>query len=615
MNDTDSCGEKLVPALAGCYKNLQNHARETCEPQENGIEGKTRGLHQCKGFNGENVTCLRNFCACASDDCNHPKVINHKTHSSTFTENESSPEDEEETNMIYQVLKIALPVLSGLFIIGLVIFYGYHYRTNYSQKQNPSNDSRTDHCDTELDRLISTNHNPYIPAEPGIDLSKIDLIKLLAQGRYGTVWLAKLEGKTDIAVKTISSRDRSSWDNEKDIYRTILPFAGDAPNVLKYIAADERSGNGDPGEADLELWIVTDYVEKGSLSDYLRVHELSTRELFNIISTMAKGLAFLHSDKNIYDPHRINKPAIAHRDFKSKNVLLKQDSNGLLSAVISDFGLALKFKLGEAPGDSHPSVGTRRYMAPEILERAISFNRDAFLRIDIYAFALVMWECLTRCTDLPQGPSPYKLPYEKELGTQPTMDDIQYHVVQQGLRPLFQHEMPDAEKWNENPLFRDLCVTIVECWDADAEARLSAGLVLTRVEQMSHTLLPANKRPAPPQQPPRQQQHRHQQQQQQPQPTLLTQATTTRNPPQNHQMWYSPDVPNPGGPPVIELSSIRFNNQPSHPFSHSGQFMQHHDFQPPNVSINTQLNTGISPVISMRPDGTFEGAPNSNSRV
>ena len=32
---------------------------------------------------------------------------------------------------------------------------------------------------------------------------------------------------------------------------------------MKYIAADERSGNGDPGEADLELWIVTDYVEKG----------------------------------------------------------------------------------------------------------------------------------------------------------------------------------------------------------------------------------------------------------------------------------------------------------------------------------------------------------------
>ena len=102
--------------------------------------------------------------------------------------------------------------------------------------------------------------------------------------------------------------------------------------------------------------------------------------------------------------------------------------------------------------------------------------------------------------------------------------------------------MPDAEKWNENPLFRDLCVTIVECWDADAEARLSAGLVLTRVEQMSQTLLPANKRPVPPPQPPRQtpqqqqqapQQHRHQQL---PQPTQLTQARN--NPPQVNMKRY-----------------------------------------------------------------------------
>ena len=69
--------------------------------------------------------------------------------------------------------------------------------------------------------------------------------------------------------------------------------------------------------------------------------------------------------------------------------------------------------MGDPPGESHPSVGTRRYMAPEILERAICFNRDAFLRIDIYAFALVMWECLTRCKDLPGGAAPYKLPYEK----------------------------------------------------------------------------------------------------------------------------------------------------------------------------------------------------------
>lgn len=43
-------------------------------------------------------------------------------------------------------------------------------------------------------------------------------------------------------------------------------------------------------------------------------------------------------------------------------------------------------------------VGTRRYMAPEALEGAINFQRDAFLRIDMYAVGLVLWELAARCT-------------------------------------------------------------------------------------------------------------------------------------------------------------------------------------------------------------------------
>ena len=50
-------------------------------------------------------------------------------------------------------------------------------------------------------------------------------------------------------------------------------------------------------------------------------------------------------------------------------------------------------------------VGTRRYMAPEVLEGAINFNRDAFLRIDMYACALVLWELLSRCRAQVSTPS------------------------------------------------------------------------------------------------------------------------------------------------------------------------------------------------------------------
>ena len=36
-------------------------------------------------------------------------------------------------------------------------------------------------------------------------------------------------------------------------------------------------------------------------------------------------------------------------------------------------------------------------MAPEVLEGAINFQRDSFLRIDMYALGLVLWELAARC--------------------------------------------------------------------------------------------------------------------------------------------------------------------------------------------------------------------------
>lgn len=53
-------------------------------------------------------------------------------------------------------------------------------------------------------------------------------------------------------------------------------------------------------------------------------------------------------------------------------------------------------------------------MAPEVLEGAINFTRDAFLRIDVYACGLVLWELAARCTV--NGPVPqYALPFEAEV--------------------------------------------------------------------------------------------------------------------------------------------------------------------------------------------------------
>ena len=67
-------------------------------------------------------------------------------------------------------------------------------------------------------------------------------------------------------------------------------------------------------------------------------------------------------------------------------------------------------------------------MAPEVLEGAINFSRDAFLRIDMYACGLVLWEVLSRCRDIGQIAA-YKLPFEAETSPHPTNEEISDLVV------------------------------------------------------------------------------------------------------------------------------------------------------------------------------------------
>lgn len=144
------------------------------------------------------------------------------------------------------------------------------------------------------------------------------------------------------------------------------------------------------------------------------------------------------------------KPSIAHRDFKSKNVLLKSN----LTVCIADFGLALVFEPGKSCGDTHGQVGTRRYMAPEVLEGAINFTPDAFLRIDMYACGLVLWELVSRCT-VQDGPiAEYRLPFEEEVGQHPSLEDMQESVVQRKVRPTI------PQTWRNHPVSCDVCLDI-----------------------------------------------------------------------------------------------------------------------------------------------------------
>jgi len=83
---------------------------------------------------------------------------------------------------------------------------------------------------------------------------------------------------------------------------------------------------------------------------------------------------------------------VLHRDFKSDNVMLRDEAGGTCSATILDFGLARA--LDEGPWNestsNHNLLGTFGYIAPEQLQ-----DKPHSTASDIYSFGVVWFEMLT----------------------------------------------------------------------------------------------------------------------------------------------------------------------------------------------------------------------------
>uniref|UniRef100_A0A3Q1EF59 Serine/threonine-protein kinase receptor n=1 Tax=Acanthochromis polyacanthus TaxID=80966 RepID=A0A3Q1EF59_9TELE len=260
------------------------------------------------------------------------------------------------------------------------------------------------------------------PPSPLVGLKPLQLLEIKARGRFGCVWKAQLMSEY-VAVKIFPVQDKQSWQNERDIF--VTPGMRHE-NILRYIAAEKHGTN-----LETELWLISEFHERGSLTDHLKGNTVTWTELCHIAETMSRGLE-------------------KHKPF-------------------------LDLSLGKP-------VGTRRYMAPEVLEGAINFQRDSFLRIDMYAMGLVLWELVSRCSETDVTVGEYMLPFEDEIGQHPSLEDLQDVVVHKKMRPVIK------DLWLKHPGLSQMCETIEECWDHDAEARLSAGCVEERISQITRTI-------------------------------------------------------------------------------------------------------------------------------
>lgn len=143
-------------------------------------------------------------------------------------------------------------------------------------------------------------------------------------------------------------------------------------------------------------YLLLDYHDLGSLRDYLRLNKLSWSVCYSFLHSLIDAVDYLHHEELSAD--HIHKAVIIHRDIKSSNILLRSTPD--LRLCLTDFGLG-KILPSILTSNDFIQIGTYRYMAPELLELAITHTAEALCKVDIYALGLVMWEIVTQCEEYP----------------------------------------------------------------------------------------------------------------------------------------------------------------------------------------------------------------------
>ncbi|XP_075055288.1 anti-Muellerian hormone type-2 receptor isoform X2 [Mixophyes fleayi] len=321
-----------------------------------------------------------------------------------------------------------------------------------------------------LDHQESVTLEENIP--PTLPVEGLTLLQALQEEDLAAhLWLGALYGR-GVIIKCFPPPLRKLYSQEWRILSLLTPLQHE--NIVCLLAA----GTGTAGTLEHHQLLVLQQYPEGSLKHYLTGQTTDWDTACRLAISLARGLAFLHTNILHED---ICKPAIAHRDLSSDNILVTADA----SCVISDFGLSVvleDYQIKKKPQD--PAVlnmtGTLRYMSPEMLDGSLNLMswERALTQADVYSLGLLLWEIFSRCNDLyadHQSPE-FRVVFLDELGPNPTLDELRSLVVENKRRP----QLP--KYWSRNlQLYKTLCEILEDCWDPDSDARLTAQCAQQRL--------------------------------------------------------------------------------------------------------------------------------------
>jgi serine/threonine-protein kinase len=220
-----------------------------------------------------------------------------------------------------------------------------------------------------------------LPSHPK-RLGKYELLRLVAAGGMAEVFLGRAAGPAGFSKLVAIKRIHEHLSDNPEFVEMFLDEARlasrlDHPNIVQII---------DLGRAENAYFLAMEYVHGKSLRDVIhRAIEhgkvLPLEAIFTIGRGVLSALAFAHGMRG---PGGAPAPVI-HRDISPQNILIGYAGN----VKLADFGIA------KAQANVHVTQdgvvkGKAYYMAPEQI-----FEGRVDPRVDLYAFGVVLYECLT----------------------------------------------------------------------------------------------------------------------------------------------------------------------------------------------------------------------------
>jgi len=318
--------------------------------------------------------------------------------------------------------------------------------------------------------VVQGNHKDLRPTNA---FNYVD-IKYLKSGTNSRLYLARNESDQLVAIKMLKPNTSKNWAHEYELNLeiTILSKLSHA-NIINIYSFGTYPRS----------FAVIEYLPGGTLNDILK-SSTNITPLLPVRTVLTYGFSLISALQYLHDSVH-PEIAIIHRDVKPQNMGFTADGQ----LKLFDFGLATCVPRRTLASDTYQLsgfTGTLVYMAPEV-----ALGLPYCESVDVFSFAVVLWQLLTGCTPYPETMTP---------------QEYQEKVARGGLRPSLppdcggidkmaeQQESPDcggvAEQQQEpgdcreQALREELLGLVGQCWGADPLSRPSAASVAQTLGQL-----------------------------------------------------------------------------------------------------------------------------------